>query len=91
MSIKKNVLFVGSFKDECKDGGFGGVMFACSSLVQSELSQYYNWILIDSSSVSVPPPNVVIRSLFALKRMSKVIYSLLFKKVDVVLFYLGNY
>jgi len=89
MSIKKNVLFVGSFKDECKDGGFGGVMFACSSLVQSELSQYYNWILIDSSSVSVPPPNVVIRSLFALKRMSKVIYSLLFKKVDVVLLFLG--
>jgi glycosyltransferase involved in cell wall biosynthesis len=49
---KKNVVFVGSFKNRGKDGSVGGQMYACETIMNSEVSQELNWTLIDSTADS---------------------------------------
>ena len=45
MSNKKQVLFVGSFIESGKSGNVGGQMFACRSLINSEISEKVDWTL----------------------------------------------
>lgn len=66
-SKKIDVLIVGAFKHK-KDGGTGGVLFACKSLTESSLTDKINWIKLDSTG-GIPPPNVVFRALRAAKRV----------------------
>ncbi len=87
---KKKVLFVGSFKDKAKDGSVGGQMFASRSLVQSELTESIEWILLDTTGESVPPPPVYIRLFHAIKRMLKFVWLLIFNKPDSVLIFCAN-
>jgi len=75
---KQKVLFVGSFLEKAKDGGVGGQMFACRSLVNSRLSEIVEFLPLDSTSISVPPPPLYRRALIALSRL------LLFFKISVL-------
>ena len=47
MQTKRKILFVGSFKEKAKDGSVGGQMYACKSLINSDLSNHVDWILFD--------------------------------------------
>jgi len=87
---KKKVLFVGSFIEKAKDGSVGGQMYACKSLIASELSTEIDWILLDTTGESVPPPPVYIRMFFAIKRVFKFIYFLISKKPDSILIFTAN-
>lgn len=69
--MKKGILFVGSFMKEAKDGHVGGQMFACNSLLSSEIADNYNWFLVDSTSDSVITPSFLIRVSKAFKRIYK--------------------
>lgn len=89
MTKKKTILFVGSFRTQGRDGGLGGQMFACNSLINSELKNEFNWILIDTSSISVPPPGFIVRLGFAIKRLVEFVYSLVVRKIDSVLLFTG--
>lgn len=90
MDKKKKVLFVGSFIEKAKDGSVGGQMYACKSLIASELSTEIDWILLDTTGESVPPPPVYIRMFFAIKRVFKFIYFLISKKPDSILIFTAN-
>ena len=90
IKTKKKVLFVGSFKDKAKDGSVGGQMFACRSLIQSGISESIEWILLDTTGNSVPPPKLYIRFFNALKRLVKFIYLIISKKPDTVLIFSAN-
>jgi len=81
---KKKVLFIGSFIKVNKDGGTGGQLFACTSLINSDLSQSIDWILIDSST-KIPIPGIFVRILKAINRLIKSIYHILFSKIDSLL------
>jgi glycosyltransferase involved in cell wall biosynthesis len=87
---KKKVLFVGSFKEMAKDGSVGGQMFACKSLISSELSSEFDWILLDTTGESVPPPPVYIRFFFAIKRIFIFIYFLILHKPHSILIFTAN-
>jgi glycosyltransferase involved in cell wall biosynthesis len=89
LTKKKTILFVGSFRTQGKDGGLGGQMFACNSLINSELKNEFDWVLIDTSSISVPPPGFMVRMGFAIKRLVIFVYSLGVKKIDSVLLFTG--
>lgn len=87
---KKKVLFVGSFVEKAKDGSVGGQMYACKSLIASSLSEEVEWILLDTTGVSVPPPPLYIRLWFALFRILKFIWLLLYKRPDTTLIFSAN-
>jgi len=66
---KLNYIFVGGFKDMTKDGHIGGILIACKTILESKLSEYINWTLIDSTQQSSPPPPTYYRLVLALKRL----------------------
>ena len=81
---KKTVIFVGAFKSAASDGTIGGQAIACQSLVDSPLSENVNWILLDSTQVSQPPPGWLVRALNAFKRVMRVLFLMLTRKVDAL-------
>lgn len=87
---KKRVLFVGSFRNTAKDGSVGGQMYACKSLIGSSLSEEIEWILLDTTNKSVPPPPMFDRVFSAVKRIFKFIYLLLFCNPSSVLVFTAN-
>ena len=88
--IKKKVLFVGSFKELGKDGTVGGQMFACKSLVSSEVSNDVEWILIDTTAKTNKQRNLLSRFLPALKRITKCVYHIVFSKIDIVMVFTSS-
>jgi glycosyltransferase involved in cell wall biosynthesis len=90
MKVKRRVLFVGAFKNKANDGAVGGQMYACKSLVTSELKDEIQWILLDTTGKSVPPPRLYLRMFFALERMLKFIFYCIYKRPHTVLIFSGN-
>lgn len=78
------VMFVGSFSRP-RDGTMGGQNFACESLCASPISEHVEWIKIDSTQESLPPPNVARRAFKALRRVSRFIWYLMTKRPSAVL------
>ncbi|MBW8049767.1 MAG: glycosyltransferase family 4 protein [Cytophagales bacterium] len=87
---KHSILFVGSFKKEGKDGSIGGTMVACRSLVESKLSQYVHWHLIDSTSDTVPAPVMYKRLFKAISRIYRFIYLINNKKIRIALVFCSS-
>ncbi len=86
MNKKIKVLFVGAFSQP-KGGITGGQLVACRSLLSSEISQYIDWITIDSSIESLPCPPVRTRIYKSLKRMLTLHYCLGVKKPHAALIF----
>lgn len=82
---KTRVLFVGAFKDKGKDGSVGGQMFACKTLVESELSEKVDWILIDTTAKTNKHRSLITRLTPGFIRFIKVCYHILFSNIDTVL------
>ena len=90
MVKKKRVVFVGSFIEKAKDGSVGGQMYACRSLVASELSNEIDWIFLDTTGDSVPPPPIYIRLVAAVIRIFKFGLICIFKRPDSALIFSAN-
>jgi|ERR1035437_3379830 glycosyltransferase involved in cell wall biosynthesis len=88
--MKKKVIFVGSFKGNTKDGSVGGQMFASKSLINSYLKDKIEFILIDSTSDTVPAPPLFVRSIKALKRLFVFIKKLINYKIDTILIFCSD-
>ncbi len=84
------IIFVGSFKQQAKDGSVGGQMFACGSLIESDISKDVEWILIDSTADSNKLAPLFDRLLKAARRLLKFIYCILFKKIDIALIFTAD-
>ena len=65
----------------------GGQLHACRTLIDSEINSVVEFILLDSTMISLPPPPVYIRVYFSFQRILKFCYKLLLKKPDVVLIF----
>ncbi|MEP7106933.1 MAG: glycosyltransferase family 4 protein [Ferruginibacter sp.] len=88
MPVRKNkVLFVGSFKEFAKDGSVGGQMFASRTLINSDLKNEFEFLLIDSTSDSVPAPPVYKRFGKVIGRFLKLIRHLVIDRPDSVLIF----
>jgi glycosyltransferase involved in cell wall biosynthesis len=88
--MKKNILFVGSFKKQGKDGTVGGQMFACNLLVNSDISDYVNWILIDTTAKTNQKRHFLTRLIPAFGRLTKSCYHMFFSKVDIVMVFASS-
>ncbi|MPT36130.1 MAG: glycosyltransferase family 1 protein [Flavobacterium sp.] len=89
-SKKKRILFVGSFKKTSKDGGVGGQMFACKTIVNSELSNFVDWNLIDTTADSNILASNYMRIKKAVLRLIQFTYNLIFYKHDYVLIFVAD-
>lgn len=87
---KKKILFVGSFKKASKDGTVGGQMFACNSLINSAISEYVEWILIDSTADSNKAISLFARTYKALKRLIRFFYALISKRFGSTLIFTAH-
>lgn len=87
---KKKVLFVGSFKTTSKDGGVGGQMFACKTIVNSPISDSINWTLIDTTADSNIIASTYKRMTKALLRLIKFTYYIIFFKYDYILIFVAD-
>jgi len=87
---KRNIIFIGSFKTKNSDQVFGGQTFACETLINSKLNNFFNWYLIDTTSKSNKNYYFFIRLFYALKRFLKLIYYLTFKNIDYLLIFTGD-
>ena len=86
----KKVLFIGSFKKTSKDGGVGGQMFACKTIIDSPISDSINWTLIDSTADSNILGSTYLRIKKALLRLLKFTYYIIFFKFDYVLIFVAD-
>lgn len=84
------VLFVGGFAEVQADGSVGGVLTASRSLLQSGISRYVEWIPLDSSSLSVPPPPLAVRTLRAGRRLFQFTSLLMRGHVDITLLFASD-
>jgi len=82
-----NVIFIGSFVDEAKDGSVGGQMFACRSILNSKVSERVNFLLIDSTVDTVPIPPVSHRFFKIFPRFFLLLKYLVTRRVDKVLIF----
>ncbi len=87
---KYRVLFIGAFKKQTGDGGMGGQIFACRTLIESNLKKLYHFHLIDTTAVSIPAPPVYKRLFSVLKRQFQLFKFLMFYKVDIVIAFSSN-
>jgi len=86
---KIKLLFVGAFPPR-ENVIVGGMVTSCRALIQSSLATRLNLDLLDSTQISNPPPNVFIRSLFAIRRLCIFFWRFERKKPDAVLLFVSS-
>lgn len=87
---KLNIIFVGAFKQHAGDGALGGQLYACRSLLKSPISEYVNWITIDSTMDSLPPSPLFRRFFRAAKRLTKFLSITMRQPIDGALIFTSS-
>jgi len=80
---KLKVLFVGAFA-HTKDGAVGGQLHACKTLLRSNIKTEVDFVLVDSTMETLPPPRLHRRGYLATQRIIKFCYALLVNRIDTV-------
>ena len=87
---KKNILFIGAFNKRNNKDLFGGQLFACKSILESNLSKKNNFIKICSCQRSIPPPNILIRIYDSLIRLLTLLRILILNKINIALIFTSD-
>jgi glycosyltransferase involved in cell wall biosynthesis len=83
----KNIIFIGSFNESSNNNVIGGQLFACKSLIESDLSNKYNFFLVDTTMKSLPPPSIPFRFYYAFKRNIKILLLIINNNIDSCLIF----
>jgi glycosyltransferase involved in cell wall biosynthesis len=86
---KSKLLFVGAFPFANRLI-VGGMVTSCRALIQSSLASRIDLDLLDSTQISNPPPNLLLRSLFAIRRFWIFIWRFEFGKPDAILLFVSS-
>ena len=87
---KTKLLIIGSFPIDKNKEIYGGQLTACKALIKSNFSKKFIIQTLNSSIFSNPPPNLFVRSFFALLRIIKLIYKILINKPNVILIFTAD-
>lgn len=80
-------VFVGAFRHSAKDGAVGGQLYACRTLIQSPLSEYVDWVTVDTMMETLPPPPLRRRLQLALNRLWTFIWTIGQREIDGTLIF----
>jgi glycosyltransferase involved in cell wall biosynthesis len=83
---KPKLLIVGAFPPK-NATIFGGIVTTSKMLLNSEFSEQFDLVLIDSTQHSNPPPCFLIRSVFAIRRFNQYLIKLFTRSPDAVLLF----
>ena len=84
--LKPKLLIVGAFPKNNK-AIYGGIAKSCKAIIDSPIFSTFDINTLDSTQISNPPPNVIIRGILAIKRIIILIYKLSFFKPNVALIF----
>jgi glycosyltransferase involved in cell wall biosynthesis len=87
---KAKIIFVSGFKSAEEGGIPGGQVFASRTLVESPLSQYVEWRLIDSTQEALPVPPISRRAVRASSRLIRFLWLLVAQRPSCVMLFSGN-
>lgn len=86
---KLKVLFVGAFS-HTKDGSVGGQLHACKTLIRSEIINKVEFVLIDSTMETLPPPKFIRRAYLALKRILSFLFKISTQSIDTAFIFTSS-
>ena len=87
---KKKILFVGAFPKSQNGEIYGGQLTVCKLLTKSELINKYNLLFLDSTTIKIPPPNFLIRAIFAFFRLLKFTFKVkVYNPKVIIIFFAG--
>jgi len=89
LASKKSLMIVGSFPKGNKKI-YGGIAKSSEILLESDSFKKFDIIKFDSSQISHPPPNIIIRSILALLRIIKFFVINTLKKPDAILIFCAD-
>ncbi len=88
--MSKKILFVGAFNQKNYKNIFGGQLFACSSIMESDLVKKHEIITIDSTQRNIPPPKIPTRIYDSILRFYSLIKNLSTNKIDILLIFTSD-
>lgn len=86
---KIKLLFIGAFPPR-ERAIFGGMVTSCRALIQSSFASRLDLDLLDSTQISNPPPGVLFRSIYAIRRLCIFIWKFEIRKPDVILLFVSS-
>ena len=91
MKSPKKLLLIGAFpKKNSNKKIFGGQITACQELITSNYFNEFCLKTLDSTSISNPPPNILVRATFALKRIINLFLNLILFKPNIVIIFVAD-
>ena len=91
VKLKKNkLLIVGAFPP-AGTKIYGGIVTTCRILLDSSFAENFDLILIDTTQISNPPPNLAVRLVLAIKRFFSFTRALLSEKPNAVLLFTDGF
>lgn len=87
--MKIKLLIIGAFPSK-NNKVYGGVLKSCQTLINSNFSEEFRIITLDSTQRSVPVPHISIRFFHSLRRMWRLLKILLFKYPSVTLIFTSD-
>ena len=88
------LLIVGAFpflrKNFKEDTFYGGILTSSKIILNSSLSKKYEIIPLDSTQNSTPPPNLLARSVFAIRRIFILIFKLTMNRPNAALIFASD-
>lgn len=81
------VIFVGAFEADTDDNRRGGILHESRLLIKSGLSESVTWLPLDSTMRSIPPPPLLIRFHYALRRIYRFLHWTGTEHVDIALIF----
>lgn len=87
--IKEKIIIVGAFPKGNKEI-YGGILQSCKIILDSSLSKNFNLITVDSTQISNPPANLIVRFFYAVKRIAEFTYKLIIERPKVALIFTSD-
>jgi len=87
---KIKVLFVGAFRSLHETEVRGGVQAECRAVLEGTAASPIEWILLDTTMESLPPPPIRRRLWRASQRVGRLFLTLSTRRVDVALIYISS-
>lgn len=87
---KVKVLIVGGFPTAKDRKVYGGQVEVCQRLITSSFIERHVVYTIDTTQISNPPPAFVVRLLLSVKRFSRFLSAIIFRRPDTVIIFMGD-